>query len=396
MEILEQQKTKHISSKNYILWLLISLLLGAMIGAAAGSFMYAQHYLNAFLWEQIPQLLGGLTPAYTFIICVIGGVLIGVGRKYLGDEPQPMHKIIQSLKSGEALPGIKTVPVGYALSLTSLGFGAALGPEAALVGISVGFSSWAREVIDRAAIKLNLTDLGKRRSKLPRIFAIASGFAIFILVAKPMFNLSYKYFPHKFSFVIDEIVIAIALGLLGLFLGKLFIKIGNRLNQILIPVKSKPILIGLLGGAILGILGMVSPLILFSGQLGLSVLFEDGLRMGGTMLITVGLLKMLATKANTATGWKGGEFFPVMFASAAIGLGVSNLIPAIDPMVAIAGLMAATVTIVMDNIYIALAIVLMFLPINLIIPMVVASLVATVATKNFSLRSKLVAQNAGK
>ncbi|MFN2235551.1 MAG: hypothetical protein ACK2U1_15095 [Anaerolineales bacterium] len=64
---------------------------------------------------------------------------------------------------------------------------------------------------------------------------------------------------------------------------------------------------------------------------------------------------MIATKTNTATGWKGGEFFPVMFASAAIGLGISNLIPGIHPMVAIAAFMAATITIVMDNIYMGLA-----------------------------------------
>jgi len=104
------------------------------------------------------------------------------------------------------------------------------------------------------------------------------------------------------------------------------------------------------------------------------------------------MLKMIATKTSTATGWKGGEFFPVMFASAAIGLGISNLIPGIHPMVAIAALMAATVTTVMDNIYIAVAIVLIFLPVNLIIPMLVASLVAVIATKNFIFSPKLVMQ----
>jgi H+/Cl- antiporter ClcA len=120
--------------------------------------------------------------------------------------------------------------------------------------------------------------------------------------------------------------------------------------------------------------------------------FRDGLETSGLFLILIGLLKMIATKANTATGWKGGEFFPVMFSSAAVGLGISNLIPGIHPMVAIAALMAATVTIVMDNIYIAVAVVLLFLPINLVIPMVVASLVAMFATKNFHMPPKLVAQ----
>ena len=386
MEDFIHQKT------NYTLWILVSIGLGSLIGAIAGSFMYAQHYLIEFLWESIPHHLGGLNPWHTFIICVVGGLIIGIGRKYLGDEPQPMHAILHSIKSGKNIPGIKTIPAAFLLSLISLGFGAALGPEAALIGIAVGFSAWAGDIITRFSEKLNLTNLQKTWSKIPGYFAIASGFIMFVLVAMPMFSLKYSYFTYQFSLANNEILISIVLGFLGFLLGKIFSGIGNHLDKLLAPIENKPVLTSLLGGVLLGGLGMVSPLILFSGQIGLSSLFENGLEMSGVFLILIGMFKMIATKVNTATGWKGGEFFPVMFASAAIGLGISNLIPEIHPMVAIAALMAATITIVMDNIYIALAIMLLFLPANLLIPMLLASLVATVATKNFIFSPKLVTQ----
>ena len=391
MEDFNNQVTNQYSRKNYILLISASIGLGALIGAFAGSFMYAQHYLIQFLWEMIPEYLGGSNHLHTFIICVLGGLLIGIGRKFLGDEPQPMHTIIQRIRTGGNLPGIKTVLPAFLLSLISLGFGAALGPEAALVGISVGLGSWAVHIIARFAKKLDLADLQKPWSKIPGYLALVSGFAIFALVAVPMFNLKLSYFPYQFSFSGEEIIIAAALGFAGLLLGKMFMGFGSHLEKLLLPIKNKPILTSLLGGVLIGSLAMVSPLILFSGQIGLNQLFENGLQMGGFFLILIGLLKMIATRMNTATGWKGGEFFPVMFASAAIGLGISQLVPGIHPMVAIGALMAATVTIVMDNIFIAMAVVLIFLPVSLMIPMLVASLVAVVSTKIFVLSPKLAA-----
>ena len=298
MEDINNHKRDQLSRKDYILWILVGIVLGSLIGAIAGSFMYAQHYLIEFLWETIPDHLGGLNPLHIFVTCVVGGLIVGVARKHLGDEPQPMHVVLQSIKTGENVPDIKTVPTAFLLSLISLGFGAALGPEAALVGISVGLSSWAGEIIARFAKKLNLADLQKPWSKIPRYLAMVSGFAMFVLVAMPMFSLTYSYFPYQFSIARDEILISIVLGFVGLLVGKMFSHIGNHLDKLLVPIKNKPILTSLLGGVLLGTLGMISPLILFSGQIGLNSLFENGLEMGGFSLILIGVLKIISTKTN--------------------------------------------------------------------------------------------------
>ena len=366
---------------NGILWILAGIALGAVVGLIVGAFMHAQHYVIEFLWGHLPEQLGGLTPLYIFILCVVGGLVVGLGRKYLGDEPKDIHTVMHSMRTGENLPGIKTVPAAFLISLASLGFGAALGPEAALAGISVGLGTWAGGVLSRLAVRLHLEDMQKPWSKLAEYFAIASGMLVFIQASKSIFSNNYAYFPYDFSLSVDEILLAVALGLLGYLLAQAFTWMGTQLNRLLEPVRSKPVLTSLLGGVLLGALGMVSPLVLFSGQVGLGELFEVGLGMSGLFLILVGVLKLVAIKANTASGWKGGEFFPLMFSSSAIGLGIANLLPGIHPMVAIAALMAAAMTVVMDNIFVAVPIVLLFLPVDLALPMVVAALVAMLIQK---------------
>jgi H+/Cl- antiporter ClcA len=377
--------------KSYLVLLLFSIGLGGGIGAIAGSFMYAQHYLIVFLWESIPQQLGETTALYFFFLCVFGGLVVGLGRKHLGDHPQAMQTIMAKVKTGKDLPGIATVPIGYLLSLLSLGFGAALGPEAALVGITVGFGSWARDIMAKFGRRLQLQHLQKPWSRLPGFSAIFAGFVVFALVSKPMFNTRYPFVPYQFSLSGSEILLAVLLGFVGLILGVFFAKAGVILDKLLHPLQNRPVIIGMVGGIILGALGAISPLILFSGQTGLGRLFVEGAGLNGFFLILIGLLKMIATKSNTVSGWKGGEIFPVMFASAAIALGISHLLPAIHPMIAIAAIMAATVTVVLDNIFLALAIMAIFLPWNLFLSMTLASLVAILATKKIAFGQRLIA-----
>lgn len=391
MKDISTQSSRLSLAKSYLGLLLFSIGLGGAIGAIAGSFMYAQHYLIVFLWEAIPQRLGGTTALYFFFLCVIGGLLVGLGRKYLGDHPQAMQTIVAKVRTGKDLPGIDTVPIGYLLSLLSLGFGAALGPEAALVGITVGFGSWARDLMARWGRRLQLEQLQKPWSRIPAFGAILSGLVVFALVSKPMFNTSYPFVPYRFSLSGSEVLLAVLLGGVGLILGIFFSKAGVILDKLFYSLQSRPVVIGMIGGIILGALGSISPLILFSGQAGLGRLFVEGAGLNGFFLILIGLLKMIATKSNTVSGWKGGEIFPIMFASAAIGLGISHLFPAIHPMIAIAALMAATVTVVLDNIFLSLAIMAIFLPWNLFLSMTLASLVAIIVARKLTLAPNLIA-----
>ena len=59
MERHSLEKTNKHPTKAYLLLGLVGISLGGLVGAIAGSFMYAQHYLIEFIWEFIPHQLGG-------------------------------------------------------------------------------------------------------------------------------------------------------------------------------------------------------------------------------------------------------------------------------------------------------------------------------------------------
>jgi H+/Cl- antiporter ClcA len=146
----------------------------------------------------------------------------------------------------------------------------------------------------------------------------------------------------------------------------------------------------MIGGVFLGLMGAISPFILFSGQVGLSQLFVQDVDLGGFFLILIGLLKLLTTKVNIVTGWKGGEIFPMMFATAAIGVGVSMIVPAVPTMIAVAAIMTAAITIELENMLVSLAILAIFLPLNLALTMIIAGLVATATMRKNPINFKLI------
>jgi len=372
--------TKPPLRKTYLKLLALGIGLGLGIGAIAGSFMWAQHYLIDLLWESLPHRLGISGSLYFVLIPVIGGIAVGLGRKHLGDHPQPIRTIIEKARAGEKLPGVHSAPIGYLLSLISLGFGASLGPEAALAGITVGFGAKAKDVMAQTAHNFRLDEVQTPWRQLPGVMALLAGFLSFVVVAKPMFNLRYHYLPYTFSFSLPDMLFAVLLGAAGLVSGLFFVKSEPLFRWLLRPIEKRFVILGMLGGVTLGLLGLISPFILFSGQRTLGDLFVQHAGLNGGLLILIGVLKLLATRINIATGWKGGQIFPMMFATAAIGVGVSQLFPAIHPMIAVAAIMTAAITVELESMIAGLVIVAFFLPLNLALTMFIAALVAALGT----------------
>jgi H+/Cl- antiporter ClcA len=191
-----------------------------------------------------------------------------------------MHTLMKKIKSGKDVPGIKTVPSGFVLSLISLGFGGALGPEAALIGIAVAISAWAVRVMEKFSEKTKLFDLKKPWSKIPGYMAIATGLVVFALISKPLFTTSYPYYPYKYEKLSGDMVAAILFGFIGILVGNSFSMLEKGINNILNPFRKHPIRNRLLGGVLLGVFGAISPLVLFSGQTGLKHLLSKVWRLG--------------------------------------------------------------------------------------------------------------------
>ncbi len=137
-----------------------------------------------------------------------------------------------------------------------------------------------------------------------------------------------------------DLLYAAPLGLIGGAVGLLFMLSLSRLQRLFQPMKTHVVLRGLLGGLGMGLIGALLPLTLFSGESETTDLITHAAEIGVLMLIVLGVAKLFATSLLLATGWKGGYIFPIMFASVALGLAVSLLLPGVPVAVTVAATMA--------------------------------------------------------
>ncbi|WP_370893713.1 chloride channel protein [Janibacter sp. GXQ6167] len=99
----------------------------------------------------------------------------------------------------------------------------------------------------------------------------------------------------------------------------------------------------LVGTAAFAALAMAVPMVRFSGHAEFTDLHELVGASAWGALAGLAVLKLVATALNVASGWRGGEFFPLLFAGAAAGAVALAFVPGLEPTAAlVAGLGAAT------------------------------------------------------
>jgi H+/Cl- antiporter ClcA len=172
----------------------------------------------------------------------------------------------------------------------------------------------------------------------PSLLASAVATVVFVALSGAFFQTLYvfpDYVPR-----IGDLLYAVPLGLIGGGVGLLFLFWLRALQRLLQPMKARLVLRGLLGGLGMGLIGALLPLTLFSGEAETVDLIHNAAEIGALMLIVLGVSKVLATSLLLATGWKGGYIFPILFASAAMGLAANLLFPHIPVAVAVAATLA--------------------------------------------------------
>jgi H+/Cl- antiporter ClcA len=106
------------------------------------------------------------------------------------------------------------------------------------------------------------------------------------------------------------------------------------------PLKKHVVWRGLIGGLVMGIIGALLPLTMFSGEAETLKLIDQATQIGFLMLVVLAVSKLFATAFLLATGWKGGYIFPVMFAGIAIGMAGKVLSPDVPTAVPVAAVLA--------------------------------------------------------
>ncbi|MDT2828898.1 chloride channel protein [Enterococcus viikkiensis] len=371
--------------------------LGFAVGAIVALFMGLSELGHQLLWQLLPQAVGN-PRIYPLIVCTIGGVAIGFFVKIFGRYPRTLQESMKEYQKTQRIDYHDGKLVKNLLgALIALLFGASLGPEAALVAIIGGLVTY---VADRRKIgeaqRADLVEFGVgtslgvifmtplfgvgrslegddwqivTESKIKKyvlyIFATFTGFIGYLLV--------YNIFPNQeqvfairrmeSSFTWQGLLLVIPLILLGALFGKFFLVLqeqSDKLNQRI----ANPLPLAIAAGIILGVLGIISPYFLFSGEHNLLSFTRQAETMNFFWLLVIGFGKVGITMLCLACNWRGGTIFPMIFSSIAVGLAFANLLP-YSPGLLVAVFTASACAVIMKKPFATACLFLLLFPVEL-------------------------------
>jgi len=361
-----------IRSRPFYKLLLLSAAVGALGALLTLAFIIIMTQGTQLIWEFIPQLFGlsSGTESALFIIvaCTLGGLLVGLITHCTRTRPALLaEELGEFVENGRLDP--RNGMVGLLRGLVGLLFGGSIGPEGPLTGGSGALGTWLAE---RMGLKRPVgaistlagmsgmfgaflgspfgfamftieggLEKGKLSWKLllPSIVAASVGYGVFFALTGYVFGGGY-IFPAYEEWRLLDLGYAVLLGLLGGLVGLLFIRLFKGMRSLAEREKTHPVALALLAGLILGAVGALFPVLLFSGDAEIQVLLNDAAKLGLIMLIVLALLKVFITATCLALGWSGGYIFPSFFMGTALGLALHQMLPFIPEIVCIVCVMS--------------------------------------------------------
>ena len=127
-----------------------------------------------------------------------------------------------------------------------------------------------------------------------------------------------------------------------------------------------------LGGIVLAVCGMALPYTMFAGEAQTHLLMDSYLAIGAGALIATGLVKAALTPFCIQMGWRGGHFFPLIFAGVSIGYGFSLLTGA-DPVSCVAACTAGCMGAVMRQPVMTALLLIMCFPVKGVVVTIAAA-----------------------
>ena len=361
---MKQKETRgadgHPVFRNSLLLILFTVLLGAFAGAVVWIFLKAVSLCTALLWEKLPSIAGSrllLLPA-----CGAGGILLGLLHKRYGEYPESLDTVMDKVKREKYYP-YHPMPVLLLCAFLPLVLGSSVGPEAGLTGIIAGLCYWVGDNVTWARQNAYLfSELGEAvtlgqlfhmplfgiltveesgagtemSQSLPRTrklvfygLSTAAGFLTAHLLTG-LFGEAMAGFPAFSEVTVGTadyalLLLYIPVGfLLFLFFEKAETLSGAAADRL--PAVVREGFCALLIAAV----GLVFPIVLFSGEEQMAELIETPGIYGALFLMSACIVKLILTAFCIRFGLRGGHFFPLIFACVCMGYGVSMLLFA-DP-----------------------------------------------------------------
>lgn len=353
---------------NRIIFALFTIIIGALAGAAVWLFLFLLNHGINLIWDTIPNtaLAHINTWWWPLVICSLGGILVGLFERKFGPYPESLKTVVADVKKTGRYE-YKHIGATAGGALLPLLFGGSIGPEAGFTGVIAGLCTWIGDrlkflgsefrelssfgttavlsaifsapLFGLAAPILGSCDqpLPNTKLKFPKLakailyLLVAAGAFGIVLVLRSIFG-GGEGLPHYHDISIGwhEVALLIPLALAGGAVGLLFHLFDKLAHTIAQKIGRRPVLKALLAGLILGALGTVFPMVMFAGETQADLLEHSWMAMGAGVLIITGILKIFMTPFCLRLGWRGGHFFPTIFAGICLGYGFA-LITGADP-----------------------------------------------------------------
>lgn len=358
----------------------IALIYGLLAGAVTGVTFALMKGFEHVIWHNHED------PLFIFVIVAIGGVLIALLRTHILDIDvnAQMH-----LEASTQQRRWKAIGLLGASAIIAVGFGGSLGPEAgllavvaqlsALVSAKIAHSRQEAALISQAGSAAALAgvyasppagatyaDEEIAPSKLPVFLSAIAGFIAFIFTIKALGIESHALAIPALTIDHPASLWAIIPAFLGGLLGIGYLVLKHGLNKAITRIPS-PRTQTIVGSLALATLLALVPILRFSGHHQFTYINEQISGQFWVTLLLIGCLKALATALSLATGWRGGDIFPLFFAGACVGAATLAVLPALDGHTTMVAGMAATGTVGLRKPIAVFAIVWFLVPgINLI------------------------------
>lgn len=348
--------------KNYVVFSLYALFMGALIGVFIWAFLWLMGKGIALIWTTLPSAIGADGGSYkvifTFAICLLGGIIIGLGQKRFGSYPESMDEVMAVVKRDGKYPYDKVALITV-MAILPLLFGASIGPEAGLTGVIVGLCYWAgdhfkyagRKVRSLAQIGISATvgvifraplfgfvlpiesasDSGedfvvpKSSKSFIYLVAVLGGFGTYSLLSSLLGG--GMEFPRLSAPALGsgELLALVPCVLAGIAGGFIFIVSKKVFGLLFSKMPRLPVVKAVIGGLALAACASLLPFMLFSGESDMAVLMETFNAYPVWLLLVIGAVKPMLTALCIESGWRGGHFFPIIFAGLSIGYAMAAI-----------------------------------------------------------------------
>ncbi len=302
------------------------------------------------------------------VICLPFSLLVGLLVKYRHAPTNLDESMLDSLSGDVSKIDWRSLPVTVVMALVSLFSGAVIGPEGGIGGIASKIAALYNDKVGIPAehrAQLVFSTLGaaynglianplftgvlsselikdpveKTRTLPANLIGGSIGYLIFFAAGSSGLE-NYLHLSPSQPFTPSDVVLVVLFGLIGLFLAIIAGALFRVASAVFGRFQGREVERALAAGVVFSVVGVVAPIVLFSGETQIQTVVADPAAYGSVTLLAMALVKLALLAVAFKSGFLGGPTFPAIFASVCVALAIGLVLPGVRDDVLIGGVMA--------------------------------------------------------